>query len=292
MQRVGKNGHGAANQSSEVPTVATGIAEHKAYTGSDSKSSALQAEASTAAVSDGGGWRDGRDGSMSLDAAISAQTRMRYGRSTRILVSIASAMERERMLAALSHFPNFEVRTVNGLDFTAIADAHRTDYLIVWFEALQKLRESDANAFVKLSRYARVIIALTSDRLLEAASTLHLADAWLFTDQVLDQIGMLVGLSNSGYTIVPSAVGGDFGLDDLRLQLLNKLESEERLVLEQLGNGRSNRDIAGRLAISEPQTKAIVRNILGKLHFRNRTEAAVFMARRRHEIDRIGVSAG
>lgn len=222
------------------------------------------------------GWRDG---SMSLESAIVAQNRARYGRPTRVLVSIGPAAEREKMLAALELIPNFEARTVKGLEFGAIDEAFRTDYLVVWFEGLQKLRETDANAFVKLSRRARVIIALRSDRLLEAASTLHLADAWLFTDMVLDQIAMLVGLSDSGYTIVPSRVGSDFGLDNLRLQLMDKLDDSERQVLEQLGVGSSNRDISTQLAISEPQTKAIVRNILSKLHFRNRTEAAVFMAR-------------
>jgi DNA-binding NarL/FixJ family response regulator len=231
----------------------------------------------------------GRDGSLSLEAAISAQTRTRYGRPTRILMSIAPPLERERMETALSHFPNFVVETVKGLEITSISDAHRADYLIIWFEALQKLRETDANAFVKVSRHARVIIALTSDRLLEAASTLHLADAWLFTDLVLDQIGMLVGLSDSGYTIVPSGIGNDFGLDSLRLQLLYKLDSIERMTLEELGIGNSNREIADRLQISEPQTKAIVRNILGKLHFRNRTEAAVFMARWRSDINQMGL---
>ena len=209
-----------------------------------------------------------------------AQSRGRYGRPTRILLSVGPTAEREKMLAAFDMLPNFEVKTVKGLDFASIDDAYRTDYLIVWFEGLQKLRETDANAFVKLSRRARVIIALSSDRLLEAASTLHLADAWLFTDMVLDQIAMLVGLSDSGYTIVPARVGNDFGLDNLRCQLMHKLDDAEQLVLDQLGVGNSNRDISLQLDISEPQTKAIVRNILSKLHFRNRTEAAVFMARR------------
>jgi DNA-binding NarL/FixJ family response regulator len=223
------------------------------------------------------GWTDG---SMSLESAILAQTRSRVGRPTQVLLSVGPTAEREKMLAAFELIPNFDVTTIKGLDFNSIEGAHRADYLIVWFEGLQKLRETDAIALVKLSRRARVIVALSSDRLLEAASTLHLADAWLFTDMVLDQIGMLVGLSDSGYTIVPSRVGNDFGLDNLRCQLMHKLDDSERQVLEQLGVGNSNRDISERLAISEPQTKAIVRNILSKLHFRNRTEAAVFMARR------------
>ncbi len=229
------------------------------------------------------------NGSLSLNDAIESQAQKGYGRRTRILVSVAPAAEREALVSALAHIPQFDVRVIDGLDYNAITDAHRTDYLIVWFETIQKLRESDANAFVKLSRHARVIVALNSDRLLEAASALHLADAWLFTDLVLHQIGRLVGLSGSGYTIVPSGVGNDFGLDNLRLRLLEKLDEEERSVLDELGLGSSNRDIAARLEISEPQTKALVRNILGKLHFRNRTEAAVFIARRRSDIRRGGL---
>lgn len=231
-------------------------------------------------------------GSLSLNDAVGVNTKKPYGRRTRILVSVAPATEREALVAALAHFPQFDVRVISGLDYAAITDAHHTDYLIVWFETIQKLRETDANAFVKLSRHARVIVALNSDRLLEAASALHLADAWLFTDLVLHQIGRLVGLSGSGYTIVPSDVGNDFGLDNLRLRLLEKLDDEERKVLDELGVGSSNRDIAVRLKISEPQTKALVRNILGKLHFRNRTEAAVFIARRRNDIRRAGTLPG
>ena len=281
MDRVGKSGLTVRKGTSEAKVLDNNKAEKDVDAGNRLDRGVTQGEsASTAAP--GNNWRDG---SMSLADAISAQTRTRYGRPTRVLVSIGPVLERERMLNALGHFPNFEVKLVDGLDFAPNAESQRTDYLIVWYEALQKLRETDANAFVKVSRYARVIIALRSDRLLEAASTLHLADAWLFTDLVLDQIGMLVGLSDSGYTIVPSGVGNDFGLDHLRFELLQNLESEELLVLEELGVGQSNRDIAARLNISEPQTKAIVRNILGKLHFRNRTEAAVFIARRRGEID-------
>lgn len=214
----------------------------------------------------------------------------RYERLMRVLVAVEPAAERRRLLAALKLFPKFDVRSITGFELTSITDADRTDYLIVWFELIQKLRETDANAFVKLSRQARIILALRSDRLLDAASTLHLADAWLFTDHVMHQLCSLVGLSDSGYTIVPSGVGRDFGLDSLRLDLLHQLGDDERQVLYELAIGNSNREIALRLNISEPQTKALVRNILGKLHFRNRTEAAVFIARRQNEVAYGGLS--
>jgi DNA-binding NarL/FixJ family response regulator len=192
-----------------------------------------------------------------------------------VIVSVEPADERSRVLKALSRFQGLDVYAPDSLDFQAIMAAPNYDYAIVWYQALEKMRDSDATALVRLSRSAKVIVALTSDRMLEAAKVLHLADAWLFTDGLLDRLGLLVGLSDSGYTVVPASVGNDFGLDGLRSQLLDSLQQPERQVLKALGQGSTNRDIASELGMSEPQTKAVVRSILGKMRFRNRTEAAV-----------------
>lgn len=54
-------------------------------------------------------------------------------------------------------------------------------------------------------------------------------------------------------------------------------------ILEFLSHGLSNREIARRMVISETTVKWHLRNIFGKLHASNRTEA-VFSARRRHLI--------
>jgi len=205
------------------------------------------------------------------------------GRPTRVIVSIDPSEQRNKVLDALSRFQGLEVFAPECLDFQTIVSAPNYDYAIVWYQALEKMRDSDATALVRLSRSAKIIVALTSGRMLEAAKVLHLADAWLFTDRLLDRLGLLVGLSDSGYTVVPSTVGNDFGLDGLRGQLLETLDQSERQVFEALGQGSTNRDIATTLGMSEPQTKAVVRSILGKMRFRNRTEAAVFMARRRDD---------
>jgi DNA-binding NarL/FixJ family response regulator len=50
-------------------------------------------------------------------------------------------------------------------------------------------------------------------------------------------------------------------------------------VLRLLSDGRSNRDIASQLFISENTVKNHVRNILEKLHLRSRMEAVVYAMR-------------
>jgi DNA-binding NarL/FixJ family response regulator len=58
------------------------------------------------------------------------------------------------------------------------------------------------------------------------------------------------------------------------------LTSREMEVLRELVNGASNQAIAKRLVISENTVKNHVRNILVKLHFRSRREAAEYARRR------------
>lgn len=57
------------------------------------------------------------------------------------------------------------------------------------------------------------------------------------------------------------------------------LSEREREVLEAMGEGLRNREIAQRLVISEATVKTHVRHVLEKLRMRNRAEAAAFAAR-------------
>ena len=54
-----------------------------------------------------------------------------------------------------------------------------------------------------------------------------------------------------------------------------ELTSRERQILEGIGVGSTNREIAEALGISEKTVKHYVTNILQKLHLRNRVEAAL-----------------
>jgi DNA-binding NarL/FixJ family response regulator len=59
-----------------------------------------------------------------------------------------------------------------------------------------------------------------------------------------------------------------------------QLTARELEVLKLVGEGFSNRDIASRLYISENTVKNHLRNILQKLHFENRVQAAAYAIRR------------
>jgi len=61
---------------------------------------------------------------------------------------------------------------------------------------------------------------------------------------------------------------------------LDDLTDRERQILEQVAAGRSNKEIAQQLFLSEKTVKHYMTNILQKLHVRNRVEAALLAASR------------
>jgi two-component system, NarL family, nitrate/nitrite response regulator NarL len=65
------------------------------------------------------------------------------------------------------------------------------------------------------------------------------------------------------------------------------LTPREKEVLEQVAEGKSNRDIATALAIAENTVKNHLKNILEKLHLENRVQAAAF-ALRQNLFDKTG----
>ena len=200
-------------------------------------------------------------------------------RPTEILVAVNDPIVENQLVAALDRRKGFSftrLDRVSGLDDMRVPSGA---VLIVWYELLRRLRDTDPAGLLQLSRRMPVIVALSRENLLEAAGVLALADAWLFVDTQLDRLEDVISLGGRGYSLLPAFIEPSFGADELRRNLIADLSSRERQVLRELGRGSSNRIIAEQLKIGEANAKSLVRNVLGKLHFRNRTEAGVFMAR-------------
>lgn len=86
-----------------------------------------------------------------------------------------------------------------------------------------------------------------------------------------------------GESYVPPALAGHLLVEFTRARddPLCALTARESEVLEQLAQGRTNREIGQRLHLAEKTVKHHVTQVLTKLHVRSRTEAALLAQRRR-----------
>lgn len=93
----------------------------------------------------------------------------------------------------------------------------------------------------------------------------------------------------AGELLLDSATrrGADRRIRESGEGLLAELTPQERRVLDLVGLGHSNREIAAELCLAEKTVKNYVTSLLRKLSMKSRTEAAVFAARL-DERDRLG----
>jgi two-component system, NarL family, response regulator len=124
---------------------------------------------------------------------------------------------------------------------------------------------------------SRLIVLTTYDgdeaiyRALEAG-----AQAYLLKDMICDEILAAIRAVHAGQRRIPAAVGTRLAE---RMTGLDLSEREQR-VLDLVATGKSNREIAAALEITEATVKGHMTNVLGKLGVTDRTQAVITAIRR------------
>ncbi|WP_029013017.1 helix-turn-helix transcriptional regulator [Niveispirillum irakense] len=201
----------------------------------------------------------------------------------RVAVLTDDVMVRRRLMMILAREAG--VTPVLHGDVAGLA-AGSADAILIDPRNFSLLRDRDPVASLRLSRQAHFIFILSLGEVLDTADILPFADAWIFTDENLDKVPALLRLGKEGHCLLPAQFLSQDGIDRIRLALLPRLSDTEYRCLLELGRGLNNRDIAQRLTMSEPTVKSTVRATLTKMHFRNRTEAGVFAARKADDLVR------
>lgn len=184
----------------------------------------------------------------------------------------------DRVVQALEQAGRHRITVYHGIG--ELAQSTLTpDAILIGLQQFTALRENEPMVYLRLSRRSRIVVVLSSRELLDAANILAFADAWVFEDINVERINELLDLGLEGHCLMPSQFLSRLGVDEIRLTLLPRLSDPEFETLLLLGQGLNNRTIANQLSLTEAVIKSMVRSVLSKLHFRNRTEAGVFAAR-------------
>jgi DNA-binding NarL/FixJ family response regulator len=196
----------------------------------------------------------------------------------RVFVAADAPDERARLIALLEPDDRLEVvgQGPADLDVDAVRDA---DSEVVVVSPGVPLDDSDAGPWPDLE--GRALIVLTSSPHGAAAAMAAGARGALTPDTEAPVLGAAIRAVARGLLVTAPelglAAGGTRGQD--AGVLIEDLTPRELEVLQVLAEGRSNKEIAQRLGVSEHTVKFHVDAILGKLGAHTRTEAVARAAR-------------
>ena len=204
----------------------------------------------------------------------------------RVLIADDHPIVREGLRILIASEPGMEIvgEATNGTEAVALANTHKPDVILMdlvmpeknGLQAIGEIKAEDPDvSILVLTSFAeedKVFPAIRAgalgyllkdtapDQLLQAIYDVHRGESSLHPSIALQLIREL----NQPSDLPPAS---------------DPLSPRELQVLKLLAQGLTNQEIADRLVISEWTVRTHVRNILGKLHLANRTQAALYALR-------------
>jgi DNA-binding NarL/FixJ family response regulator len=207
----------------------------------------------------------------------------------RVLLVDDHNLFRRGVEAALTSRPNVKVvgEASDGLEALALAREKMPDVILMDI-AMPRCNGLQATRQIKHEMpYIKIVILTVSDHDEDLFEALKCgAQGYLIKDlkasQLHDALESIVKGEAALSGTVAAKILQEFqqpGISAQAQAVVEPLTSREIEVLEHVVHGLSNTEIAAALVISESTVKNHLRNILEKLHLRNRIQAAVYAVR-------------
>lgn len=191
----------------------------------------------------------------------------------RIMVIDDQAVVRQGFVSLISTVPDMQIvaEGSNGREAVELFRQHQPDITLI---DLRMPLMSGVEAIAEIRREfpgARIIVLTTYDgdediyRSVQAG-----AQGYLLKDMFFEELESAIRKVHGGARLIPGSVA-----ERLAARMSSsELTSRELEVLKQIVDGKSNKEIANVLSISEATVKSHINNILSKLGVSDRTQAA------------------
>jgi DNA-binding NarL/FixJ family response regulator len=200
-------------------------------------------------------------------------------RTIRVLVVDDHVTVREGLAAILARQPDMEVvaEAANGREAVALWRIHRPDVVLLDLRmpvldgigTIDRIRSEDASA--------RILVLTTFDTDVEISGAIKAgAKGYLLKDAPRETLLDAIRKVDSGETIIPAALVTKLASG----VSFDALTTREQDVLTLVARGRSNKEIASALTITETTVKSHLRSVFAKLRVFSRTEAIAAASRR------------
>ena len=203
----------------------------------------------------------------------------------RVLIVDDHPIVRQGLSTFLSSRPGIEVvgEASDGGEAVAQSERLRPDVVLLdlvmprggGLDAIRRLRaHGDRPRIIVLTSFAG------DDQVVEAVRAG--AAGYLLKDVPPADLEAAIRLVHQGGVLLDPSVVGSVMAEVARAGPppgVEELTARERQVLSHLAQGRSNRELAAELYVSEKTVKTHVSSILAKLHLADRTQAALFAVR-------------
>jgi DNA-binding NarL/FixJ family response regulator len=197
----------------------------------------------------------------------------------RILIADDQHLVRQGFRSMLERLPAMEVVTEASTAKEAIEQyaRHRPDVLLLDLRFPDMCGVEVIRAIREQFLLARIIVLTTYDGDEDIYQSLRAgAKAYLLKDVTLEELVDCIGKVHRGQTCVPPPIAAKLAERTAGTELTER----ERDVLRRIVAGRSNKEIAADLSITEGTVKTHVNHVLDKLGIHDRTQAAMTAVKR------------
>lgn len=203
--------------------------------------------------------------------------------TVRTLIVDDSPLSRRGIAAVLGEDPSFEVvgEAADGVEAVEKAQVLMPD-LVLMDIRMPRMDGLEATKRIKaVLPYVTIVILSVSEDVQDFFEAIKYgAQGYLLKDMHPEQwLEYLRAVMHGDVRVsrsVASHILREFAQSAAEGEAAGELTAREREVLEAVASGLSNREIGQRLHIAETTVKNHLRNILTKLHLRNRTELVAY----------------